>query len=60
MASDITGYNLYNRQTETFEFREGLVMCNILLADEINRRLAQNPIVAARGDGGGPRHRGRQ
>lgn len=37
MASDITGYNLYNRQTETFEFREGLVMCNILLADEINR-----------------------
>lgn len=37
MASDITGYNLYNRQKETFEFREGLVMCNILLADEINR-----------------------
>ena len=37
MASDITGYNLYNRQKESFEFREGLVMCNILLADEINR-----------------------
>ncbi|MBR6708921.1 MAG: MoxR family ATPase [Clostridia bacterium] len=37
MASDITGYNLYNRQHERFEFREGLVMCNILLADEINR-----------------------
>lgn len=37
MASDITGFNIYNRQKETFEFREGLVMCNIMLADEINR-----------------------
>ena len=37
MASDITGFNIYNRQKEQFEFREGLVMCNILLADEINR-----------------------
>jgi MoxR-like ATPase len=37
MASDITGFHIYNRQKETFEFREGLVMCNLLLADEINR-----------------------
>lgn len=37
MASDITGFNIYNRQTEQFEFREGLVMCNLLLGDEINR-----------------------
>ena len=37
MASDITGFNIYNRQKETFEFRDGLVMCNLLLADEINR-----------------------
>ena len=37
MASDITGFNIYNRKTESFEFREGLVMCNLLLADEINR-----------------------
>ncbi len=37
LASDITGFNVYNRSKETFEFREGLVMCNILLADEINR-----------------------
>ena len=34
MASDITGFNIYNRQRETFELREGLVMCNLLLADE--------------------------
>ncbi|MBQ7827641.1 MAG: MoxR family ATPase [Clostridia bacterium] len=37
MASDITGFNMYNRATEKFEFREGLAMCNLLLADEINR-----------------------
>ncbi len=37
MASDITGFNVYNRQREEFEFRSGLAMCNLLLADEINR-----------------------
>ncbi len=37
MASDITGFNIYNRQKEQFEFRQGLVMCNLLLADEVNR-----------------------
>ncbi len=37
MASDITGFNLYNKKTESFEFRSGLINTNILLADEINR-----------------------
>jgi len=37
MASDITGFNMYNRKTESFEFKKGLVDTNILLADEINR-----------------------
>ncbi len=37
MASDITGFNIYNRSAEKFEFKDGLVMCNIMLADEINR-----------------------
>ncbi|MEA4832754.1 MAG: MoxR family ATPase [Oscillospiraceae bacterium] len=36
-ASDITGFNMYNRKTDEFVYREGLAMCNILLADEINR-----------------------
>lgn len=35
--SDITGFNIYNRSRESFEFTEGLVMTNILLADEVNR-----------------------
>lgn len=37
MVSDITGFNIYSRQTEKFEYREGLCMCNLLLGDEINR-----------------------
>lgn len=36
-ASDITGFNIYNRREENYEFTPGLVMTNILLADEINR-----------------------
>ncbi len=36
-ASDITGFNLFNKETNRFEFRQGIAMTNILLADEINR-----------------------
>ena len=37
MPSDLTGFNLYNRQTGQNEYKPGAVLCNILLADEINR-----------------------
>lgn len=37
MASDITGFTMYNKAEDRFEYRAGLVMTNILLADEINR-----------------------
>ncbi|MGN0678890.1 MAG: AAA family ATPase [Oscillospiraceae bacterium] len=37
MASDITGFTVYNKAEGEFEYREGMVMTNILLADEINR-----------------------
>ena len=37
MPSDITGFNMYNNQSQQFEFHEGAAMCNLLLADEINR-----------------------
>ncbi|MCH5200218.1 MAG: MoxR family ATPase [Oscillospiraceae bacterium] len=36
-ASDITGFNLFNKESNKFEFRPGMAMTNILLADEINR-----------------------
>ncbi|MCL2036498.1 MAG: MoxR family ATPase [Oscillospiraceae bacterium] len=37
MASDITGFTMFNKEKNVFEYRQGLVMCNIFLADEINR-----------------------
>lgn len=37
MPSDITGFTMYNPQTNTFEYREGVAFCHLFLADEINR-----------------------
>lgn len=37
LPSDITGLSIYNPQSTEFEFHEGPVFTNILLADEINR-----------------------
>ena len=37
LPSDITGLNIYNQDTHSFEFINGPVFTNILLADEINR-----------------------
>lgn len=37
LPSDITGFTMFNRQTNAFEYVEGAAMCQLLLADEINR-----------------------
>ena len=37
LPSDITGFTMFNRETNQFEYREGAASCNLLLADEINR-----------------------
>ncbi len=37
LPSDITGFNILNQKTREFEFREGPVFGDVLLADEINR-----------------------
>lgn len=37
MPSDITGFSMFNQATRTFEYKQGVAMCNFLLADEINR-----------------------
>ncbi len=37
MPSDVTGFSMYNRKTEQFEYVRGAAICNLLLADEINR-----------------------
>ena len=52
MASDITGFTMFNREENRFEYRSGLVMTNILLAE--------NTVGAAGSDGGEARHRRRR
>lgn len=37
LPSDITGFTMFNRETNAFEYREGAVNCQLLLADEMNR-----------------------
>ncbi len=37
LPSDVTGISIYNQQRGEFEFREGPIMAQVVLADEINR-----------------------
>lgn len=37
MPADILGFNMYKKETGTFVYHEGTIMCNLFLADEINR-----------------------
>lgn len=37
LPSDVTGFSVYNKADNTFEFRPGVAFCNLFLADEINR-----------------------
>jgi len=37
LPSDITGFNIFDQKKQEFEFREGPVFSDLLLADEINR-----------------------
>ena len=37
VPSDVTGFTMYDKESNSFNYRPGSVMCNLLLADEINR-----------------------
>ena len=37
LPSDVVGFNVYNKQTGRFEYKEGAAVCSLFLADEINR-----------------------
>lgn len=53
LPSDITGVGVYNRQSDSFEFRPGPVFTNILLADELNRATprTQSALLESMGEG---------
>lgn len=37
LPTDITGFSVFNQSTGKFEFKTGIAVCNLFLADEINR-----------------------
>lgn len=37
LPADLTGFSIYHKETNSFSFQPGAVMCNLFLADEINR-----------------------
>lgn len=37
LPADLTGFSMYQKESGSFQYMEGAVMCNIFLADEINR-----------------------
>src|SRR5262245_29884029 len=53
LPSDILGVSIYNQREQIFEFHEGPVFTNILLADEINRASprTQSALLEAMGEG---------
>ena len=38
LPSDITGYSVYQKETGKLVYQPGAVLCNLFLADELNRR----------------------
>ena len=37
LPTDVTGFTMYQKETDSFVFKKGSAFCNLLLADEINR-----------------------
>lgn len=37
LPTDVTGFNVYNKEKDEFTFKPGAALCNLFLADEINR-----------------------
>lgn len=37
LPTDVVGFNLLNKDGESYQYKPGAIMCNLFLADEINR-----------------------
>ena len=37
LPTDVTGFTVYDKKTDSFQYKEGVAFCNLFLADEINR-----------------------
>ena len=37
LPTDVTGFSIYDKKTDSFQYKPGAAICNLFLADEINR-----------------------
>lgn len=37
LPTDVTGFSVYDKKTDSFQYKPGAAICNLFLADEINR-----------------------
>ena len=37
LPSDITGYSIFDKETGVMRYQPGVILCNLFLADELNR-----------------------
>ncbi len=53
MPSDLTGFTLFNKATGQMEYQPGALLCNLFLADELNRATsrAQSALLEAMEEG---------
>jgi MoxR-like ATPase len=53
LPSDVTGTSIYRQDSRSFEFRQGPIFANVVLADEINRTTprTQSAMLEAMSDG---------
>ncbi len=53
LPSDVTGVSIYHREREAFEFKQGPIFANVVLADEINRATprTQSALLEAMAEG---------
>ena len=49
LPSDIVGFSVYNKATGAMEYKDGAILCNLFLADELNRATSrtQSALVEA-------------
>ena len=56
LPSDITGYSVYQKENGRLVYQPGAVLCNLFLADELNRATFTHAVRTAGSNGGGAGH----
>jgi MoxR-like ATPase len=48
LPSDIVGFSVFNKNTNEMEYKKGAIICNLFLADELNRATSRTQALCLR------------